>query len=36
MHEVSKGMLNLEDILAILLSNISIISVSDEGYFRNE
>jgi Kef-type K+ transport system membrane component KefB len=29
-------MLSLEDILAIWLSNISIMSVSDEGYSRNE
>jgi hypothetical protein len=36
MHEVSKEILSLEDILAIWLSNISIMSVSDEGYSRNE
>jgi hypothetical protein len=36
MHEVSKEMLSLEDILAIWLSNISIMSVSDEGYSRYE
>jgi hypothetical protein len=36
MHEVSNEMLSLEDILAIWLSNISIMSVSDEGYSRNE
>ena len=36
MHEVRKEMLSLEDFLVIWLSNISIFSVPDEGYSRNE
>jgi hypothetical protein len=36
MHEVSKEMMSLEDFLVIWLSNISILSVPDEGYSRNE
>ena len=35
MHKVSKEMLSVEDFLVIWLSNISILSVPDEGYSGN-